>query len=127
MRGWLFAALLLGSAAYAQEPPLIPVGLDAYRMWERWPYQRIGERAYMRSTYDRAGGNEAADASHFLYQPADDRNVTLDPTGAGTLYYARYNHWPRSPWQYDNQRIDQQTADSSTADPKHPSQNATFL
>ena len=67
----------------AAEPPVIPVGLDAYRMWERWPYQRIGARAYMRSTYDRAGGNEGADASHFLYQTADDFNVTLDVEGAG--------------------------------------------
>ena len=49
---------------------MIPVGLDAYRQWERWPYQRIGARAYLRSTYDRAGGNEGADASHFLYQEA---------------------------------------------------------
>ena len=43
----------------AAEPPVIPVGLDAYQMWDRWPYQRIGARAYMRSTYDRQGGNEA--------------------------------------------------------------------
>lgn len=63
------------------EPSVIPVGLDAYRMWERWPYQRIGERTYMRSTYDRRGGNEGADASHFLYQLADDYNVTLDVEG----------------------------------------------
>jgi hypothetical protein len=48
------------------DPPVIPIGLDAYRLWERWPYQRIGARAYMRSTYDRSGGNEGADASHFL-------------------------------------------------------------
>jgi len=34
----------------AEKPPVIPVGLDAYRMWERWPYQRIGARAYMRRT-----------------------------------------------------------------------------
>jgi hypothetical protein len=24
---------------------MIFVGLDAYRMWDRWPYQRIGARA----------------------------------------------------------------------------------
>jgi hypothetical protein len=41
---------------YAQEPPLLPVGLDAYRMWDHWADQRIGERSYMRSTYDRMGG-----------------------------------------------------------------------
>ena len=39
------------------------------------PKSGIGARAYMRSTYDRAGGNERADASHFLYQEADDFNV----------------------------------------------------
>ncbi|HEY1791094.1 MAG TPA: hypothetical protein VGJ73_23295, partial [Verrucomicrobiae bacterium] len=50
------------------EPAAIPSGLDAYREWARWPSQRIGMRAYMRSTYDRRGGNEGADASHFLYQ-----------------------------------------------------------
>ena len=43
-------------SAMAVEPPVIPIGLDAYRQWERWPYQRIGARAYMRSTYDRRGG-----------------------------------------------------------------------
>ena len=64
------------------EPPVLPVGLDAYRQWERWPYQRLGVRAYMRSTYDRRGGNEGADASHFLYQPADDFNVSLDVGGS---------------------------------------------
>ena len=35
----------------------------------------------MRSTYDRRGGNEGADASHLLYQLADDFNVTLDLEG----------------------------------------------
>ena len=48
--------LVVASAAWGEEPPVIPVGLDAYRQWERWPYQRIGARAYMRSTYDRLGG-----------------------------------------------------------------------
>jgi len=84
----------------ADAPPAVPVGLDAYRMWEKWPQQRIGVRAYMRSTYDRRGGNEGADASHFLYQKADDFNVTLDVAGPGVLYFARYNHWHGSPWHY---------------------------
>ncbi len=93
-RGPVLAAALLAAAlatapAGAQssptggEPPVVPVGLDAYRQWDRWPYQRIGVRAYMRSTYDRTGGNDTADASHFLYQEADDFNVTLDVAGAG--------------------------------------------
>jgi hypothetical protein len=62
-RAWLFLALL-GLPVAAEEPPVIPIGLDAYRLWERWPYQRIGARTYMRSTYDRRGGNEGADAAY---------------------------------------------------------------
>src|ERR1700689_5350777 len=76
--------VFLTSAAWAEtDPPVIPVGPDAYLQWELWPYQRIGARAYMRSTYDRLGGNEGADASHFLYQVRDDFNVTMDVAGAG--------------------------------------------
>src|SRR5205809_6225319 len=90
----LLATLLLACprARAADEPPTIPIGLDAYRHWDKWPLQRIGARTYMRSTYDRTGGNEGADASHFLYQLADDFNVTLDVEGQGVLYFARYNH-----------------------------------
>ena len=44
---------------------------------------------------DRNGGNETADASHFLYQLCDNFNVTLDLEGPGVLYFARYNHRPR--------------------------------
>src|SRR5215510_9156660 len=92
---WLWSAvsLLLAGTRVSGAPPVIPVGYDAYRMWDRWPYQRIGVRAYMRSTYDRRGGNETADASHFLYQLAPDKNVTLDVQGRGILYFVRYNHW----------------------------------
>src|SRR5438876_1202075 len=90
-----------GCARAADEPPPIPVGLDAYRQWDQWYLQRIGVRAYMRSTYDRSGGNEGADAGHFLYQLADDRNVTLDVEGPGVLYFVRTNHWHGSPWHYE--------------------------
>jgi hypothetical protein len=96
-------------------------------MWERWPYQRIGARAYMRSTYDRAGGNERADASHFLYQLADDYNVTLDVQGPGILYFARYNHWHGSPWHYEVDGVDHLVRETSTADPLHPAPNSVFL
>jgi len=111
----------------AQELPLIPVGLDAYRMWDRWASQRIGARAYMRSTYDRRGGNEGADASHFLYQLADDFNVTLDVAGAGVLYFARYNQWHGSPWHYVVDGVDHIVEETSTADPNHPVENSVFL
>jgi hypothetical protein len=121
-------ALLLGLAhmVRAAEPPVIPVGLDAYRMWDRWPYQRIGARAYMRSTYDRAGGNERADASHFLYQAADDFNVTLDVQGPAMLYFVRYNHWHGSPWHYEVDGMDHMVRETSTADPLHPQPGSVF-
>jgi hypothetical protein len=81
----------------------------------------------MRSTYDRAGGNEGADASHFLYQEADDFNVTLDVEGAGVLYFARYNHWHGSPWHYEVDRTRHVVRESSTADPTRPVKGSTFL
>ncbi len=121
------AVLLILSAASGAGQPVIPVGLDAYRMWERWPYQRIGVRAYMRSTYDRQGGNERADASHFLYQLADDYNVTLDVAGPGVLYFARYNHWHGSPWHYEVDGVDRIVRETSTADPAHPAPGSVFM
>jgi D-arabinan exo alpha-(1,3)/(1,5)-arabinofuranosidase (non-reducing end) len=114
-------------ASLASELPVTPVGYDAYRQWDRWPQQRIGVRAYMRSTYDRRGGNEGADASHFLYQLADDFNVTLDVEGPGILYFARYNHWHGSPWHYVVDGRDYLVQETSTADPTHPSANSVFL
>src|SRR5678815_672101 len=111
----------------ADELPTVPVGLDAYRRWDLWPQQRIGVRAYMRSTYDRRGGNEGADASHFLYQLADDFNVSLDIAGPGILYFARYNHWHGSPWHYVVDGRDYIVRETSTADPEHPALNSVFL
>jgi hypothetical protein len=113
--------------AIAASPPVIPTGLDAYRMWDRWAYQRIGVRAFMRSTYDRRGGNERADASHFLYQLADDNNVTLDVQGPGILYFVRYNHWHGSPWRYQVDGQEHMLRETSTADPLHPADNSVFL
>jgi hypothetical protein len=78
----------------------IPVGLDACRLWDHGADQRIGMRAYMRSTYDRRGGNQGVDVWHFLYQLSDDFNVTLDLQGPGILVFSRFNHWRGSPWRY---------------------------
>lgn len=128
-RGACFCAVLVPlPALYAAEKAQpIPVGIDAYRMWSRWPDQRLGMRAYMRSTYDRAGGNEGADASHFLYQLADDFNVTLDVEGPGVLLFTRYNHWHGSPWHYVVDGKDYVIQESSTRDPLHPDPNSTFI
>jgi hypothetical protein len=121
--------VLLGALppAWAVEPPTIPTGLDAYRQWERWPYQRIGARAYMRSTHDRTGGNESADASHFLYQESKTFNVTLDVEGPGVLVFARYNHWHGSPWHYEVDGVDHIVQESSSADPTKPVKASVFL
>jgi len=121
----LFACLLFPMPS-DNEPPIIPIGLDAYRMWDRWPYQRIGARAHMRSTYDRRGGNEAADASHFLYQLADDNNVSLDVEGPGILYFVRTNHWHGSPWRYVVDSREQIVQETSTKDPTKPVENSIF-
>ena len=120
------ASLLLAVSVIAADPAVIPVGLDAYRLWDHWADQRIGVRAYIRSTYDRAGGNERADASHFLYQLADDRNVTLHCEGGGVLYFARYDHWHGSPWHYEVDGTDHLVQETSTADPKHPVPGSVF-
>jgi hypothetical protein len=93
------------------------VGDDAYLMWDRLPYHRIGVRALMRSTYDRTGGNRDADASHFLYQQADDFNVALDVTGPGVLYFVRTNHHHGSPWHYEVDGDDLIVKESATDDP----------
>src|SRR5678816_2084074 len=122
----LLIAFCLRASLVAADPPVIAVGLDAYRMWDHWPYQRIGARAYMRSTYDRRGGNEGADASHFLYQKADDFNVSLDVEGSGILYFARYNHWHGSPWHYVVDGTNHLVKESSTADPTKPVEGSVF-
>src|SRR5437660_4062824 len=121
------ALILAAFTAPAVEPPVIPVGLDAYRQWEQWPRLRIGARAYMRSTYDRRGGNEGADASHFLYQLAEDRNVTLDLEGPGIVYFARFNHWHGSPWHFEVDGKDHVLQETSTSDPLHPAENSVFM
>jgi len=114
----------------SEEPPIIPIGLDAYRMWDRLAYHRIGVRAYMRSTYDRQGNNRTADASHFLYQESDEYNVTLDVKGPGVLYFKRTNHWHGSPWHYEVDGEDFIVKETATADPvnaKKRFKNTTYI
>jgi hypothetical protein len=124
-KGWrYYAAALLGavvaSSASAADQPPIPLGLDAYRQWDHWANQRIGLRGYMRSTYDRAGGNEGADASHFLFQLSDDFSVPLDLQGQGILCFSRFNHWHGSPWHYVIDGKDHLIQETSTATPDKP-------
>ena len=127
-RLWPCAALMLTTMAQAAERPRpIPIGLDAYRSWDHWADQRIGMRAYMRSTYDRRGANEGADASHFLYQLSNKFNVTLDLEGPGLLLFSRYNHWHGSPWHYVVDGKDHPVQETSTRDPLHPAPDSVFF
>jgi hypothetical protein len=119
------AAEVSSSSITADSPPMIPVGDDAYLMWDRLPYQRIGVRAYMRCTYDRTGYNRDADASHFLYQEADDFNVTLDESGPGALYFVRTNHHHGSPWHYEMDGKDLIVKESATENPVRANERMT--
>lgn len=123
----LFAVTGLAEPFNADYPPVIPVGQDAYRMWDRWAHQRIGVRAYMRSTYDRTGHNNTADASHFLYQQAENFNVALDVEGTGALYFVRTNHWHGSPWHYEIDGVDHIVQETTTADPTRKIEGAEFI
>nr|WKN37501.1 DUF2961 domain-containing protein [Tunicatimonas sp. TK19036] len=110
--------------------PTIPIGLDAYLQWDRLPYQRLGMRAYMRSTYDRLGNNYTADASHYLYQESDTFNVALDVKTPGVLYFVRTNHFHGSPWHYEVDGEDFLVKETSTDDPidaKTRYKNTTFI
>lgn len=112
---------------HASSPPVVPTGLDAYRLWERWPYQRLGVRAYMPSTYDRTGHNNTADASHYLYQQAPDFNVTLDVEGSGVLYFVRTNRWHGSPWHYEIDGRDHIVEETTTTNPLQELEHSVFL
>ncbi|HEY6463064.1 MAG TPA: hypothetical protein VIY73_23000, partial [Polyangiaceae bacterium] len=106
--------------------PVLPVGMDAFRMWDQWPMQRIGMRAVMRSTYDRTGGNEASDASHFVRQTGA-YYVPFDLEGAGEVRFFRANRWHGSPWHEVVDGADTVVTETNTQDPDHPVANATFL
>ncbi len=121
LKQFFLSGILLGafqvSAQNEANLPKIPVGLDAYRMWDQWPVQRIGMRTYMRSTYDREGGNQSADASHYLFANEEDHNVSLDVKGQGVLYFFRANHWHGSPWHFIADGKDNLVKETGTSDP----------
>lgn len=122
---WLLCGILLLSLqdGFSQrsnkpdKPPIIPIGLDSYRMWDKLPDQRIGVRAYMRSTYDREGGNQSADASHYLFANEEDYNFSLDVLGRGVFYFFRANHWHGSPWHFIIDGQDNIVKETGTDDP----------
>jgi hypothetical protein len=107
--------------------PTLQVGYDAYRRIDALPQVHILDRAYMRSTYDRSGGNEGADASHFIRQESDGTLTSFDLMGMGVLVFTRANHWHGSPWHEVIDGVDHVVSESSTADPTMPVAMPTFL
>ena len=73
---------------YSKEPPVIPIGTDAYVHWDMLPYQKLNVRAYMKSTYDRSGFNKGANGGFYLYQESDTFNAVMDERGSGTARQA---------------------------------------
>jgi hypothetical protein len=135
---WLLCGLLFSSfhlnaqsSDRSNEPPIIPLGLDAYFMWDQLHTQRIGERAYMVSTYMREGGNRRADSRNFLWMGENEEyNVTMDIIGSGVLYFKRTNHWHGSPWRYVVDGTENIIQETGTADPlntKKEIKHATFI
>ncbi len=126
-------ACALGSASACgrSDPPpprlVVPVGYDAFRAWEKWDHLRIGTRTIMRSTYDRTGGNDSADASHYLRAEASGLAIPLDLEGAGVLSFVRTNFWHGSPWHYRVDGVDHVVTESSTASPESPVPGSVFL
>ncbi|MES1159242.1 MAG: DUF2961 domain-containing protein [Bacteroidota bacterium] len=114
----LLTILLFPIALVAQQAP---AGLDAYRQWDLLPLQRMGVRAYMRSTYDRL--SRGSDAGHFLFMKGEDENVTLDVKGKGFLYFFRANHWHGSPWHFTIDGQDHVVKESATDDPVNALKN----
>jgi len=114
-------AVAMSMFVWANDPsaelPKIPFGYDSYKMWDKWPQQRLGVRAYMRSTYSRTGGNRSADASHYLFGNEETYNVSLDVKGTGSLYFFRTNHWHGSPWHFVTDGRDNIVQETGTFDP----------
>lgn len=122
--------LLAQESGSATGLPATPRGYDAFRRWDLLPQQRIGVRAYMRSTHDRLGGNHHADAGHFLFMNKEDENITLDVKGNGVLYFFRANHWHGSPWHFIVDGKDNLVKEHGTSDPvnaKKTLKNTTFI
>jgi hypothetical protein len=115
-----------GAEAIERDNPTVPIGFDALRMWDHWPSLRLGTRTYMRSTYDRSGGNEGSDASHFL-RVTSNRAVALDVRGTGVVTFERFNHWHGSPWHEIIDGNDTVVQETDTAMPDAPSPDSVFV
>ncbi len=126
-KSYLLAFAFLAASLSAAEPPVIPIGHDAFLQWDKWPVLRLGVRAYMKSTFDRKGGNNFADAAHYIRQLDDQHSVALDEMGPGILWFVRHNHWHGSPWSYAIDGRETIVRESSTADPTKPVENSVFI
>jgi hypothetical protein len=110
-----------------QRPPTIPIGWDAIRQWDRLPVLRIGTRTSMRSTFDRSGGNEASDASHFVRIEDGGLAIPVDVAGPGVLAFFGAEGWHGSPWHVRADEVDRVFSETTTAHPDAPVAPASLL
>ena len=111
--------ILLTSFSAADEPPVIPVGLDAYRMWDHWADQRIGQRTYMREHLRSCQRRKYVcrrQQLRFIKSPMA-QSITLDLQGPGIVTFMRYNHWHGSPWHYTVDGVDHVLSESMSVRP----------
>eukprot|EP00039_Didymoeca_costata_P021860 m.345599 g.345599 ORF g.345599 m.345599 type:complete len:741 (+) comp26860_c0_seq1:167-2389(+) len=117
MSAILSLALLLGNTMNSIAV-VIPIGNDAITNGlDLWPLKRDGVRALMHSTFDRMGGNEAADSSHYTHITSDNRAIVFSEMGQGVLYFCRFNHWHGSPWHFKVDGTIHTVNESNTANP----------
>lgn len=115
----------------ADTPPIIPVGLDAYLMWDHWCDQRIGQRTYMAATTDPAAQNN--DPGNFRFQINDPNYTTdvlsipMDLQGPGVVVFMRYNYDHGSPWHFMIDGADNVVGDSNSPGLSNPNGYTAFI
>jgi hypothetical protein len=131
MRHILYLEILLLNTVSSRGVSLVPISFDAFAQWELLPILRDGLRGYVSSTYDRAGGNEGADASHYTLIDSNGTamafDVEVNGAGCGLLAFVRFNHWHGSPWTFAVDGINWTVVTNDTANPNAPNSTSEWL
>ncbi|MFO0609265.1 MAG: DUF2961 domain-containing protein [Polyangiales bacterium] len=116
--------IIVDAPVTARTLPVVPVGLDGYRMWARLPQVRIGVRAVTAATDDPGGGVD--DAGNFLRATRDTFYAVAEWEGPGVLYGLFTNRWRGSPWHLVVDGFDRVVRESTSATPDAPVDPSTF-
>ena len=81
--------------------PVIPVGLDAFREWDRWPVLRIGD-AHVHAQHLRPRRRQRGRRRQPLPPPGGRRHLhrARRRRARASSTSSRTNHWHGSPWHY---------------------------